>query len=510
MPGGSAEGGLKPRCQRKPVALAARRNRLRWLRHNSGVRAVFLAALLLACSAPLEAPAQGAALPEPIARALAQSGIPESALGLYVHEIGAARPLLALGAERPLNPASCIKLLTTYAALELLGPAYTWRTEVYAAGALREEVLAGDLVLKGGGDPKLTLENFWLLLRELRARGVREIRGDLVLDRSYFAPDNHDPARFDGEALRPYNTGPDALLVNFKAIRLAFVPDLEARAVRIVPEPALPEVRIVNNLALDATGACGDWVGKLKLEANATPAAARLAFNGSYAAACGERTRNYSVLGPTPYLLALFRELWRELGGSFHGTVREGAAGAGARLIASASSPTLAEIVRDVNKFSNNAMARQLYLTLGAAGAGAPGSAAKAERVIRDWLAAKGLAFPELVLENGSGLSRIERISARSLGQLLLAAFGSPVMPELIASLPLAAVDGTMKKRLAGAEVAGQAHVKTGSLAGVRSIAGYVLDRAGRRVAVVLIVNHPNAGAVQPVQDALLKWVYNR
>ncbi|HXF65896.1 MAG TPA: D-alanyl-D-alanine carboxypeptidase/D-alanyl-D-alanine-endopeptidase [Burkholderiales bacterium] len=476
------------------------------------MRALLLAACLIALRAPPDALAQSAALPAPVARALAAAGIPEAATAIYVHEVGAARPLLALGAERALNPASTIKVLTTYAALELLGPAYTWRTEAYAAGTLREEVLAGDLVLKGSGDPKLTLENFWLLLRSLRARGLREIRGDLVLDRSHFAAEEHDPARFDGDPTRPYNTGPDALLVNFKAVQLAFVPDLEARAVRILAEPRLQEVQIVNNLALDASGACGDWVGKLKLDASAGPAAARLAFGGTYAAACGERIRNYSVLGHVTYAGALFRELWRELGGAFSGTVREGAASPSARLIAAVSSPALAEIVRDINKHSNNVMARQLYLTLGAAGEGPPATGAKAERTLRRWLAAKGLVFPELVLENGSGLSRIERISARSLGQLLLAAFASPVMPELIASLPLVAVDGTMKKRLAGAEVAGQAHIKTGSLAGVRSMAGYVLDAQGRRVAVVLIVNHPNAtnASVQPVQDALLKWVYNR
>jgi len=475
---------------------------MRWCR--------LLLLLVAAWLAPAAASAQPAALPEPVARALAQAGIPENAAAFYVHEIGAERPLIAAGAERALNPASTIKLVTTYAALELLGPAYTWVTEVYAAGALKDEVLAGDLVIKGYGDPKLTLENFWLLLRGLRARGVREIRGDLVLERGYFAAEGHDPARFDDQPTRPYNTGPDALLVNFKAVRLQFIPDLEVRAVRIVAEPALPQVQIVNNLVLDVNGSCGDWVGKLKLDAQGSATAARLAFNGVFPANCGERVRNYNVLGHSQYALGLFRELWRELGGAFSGNARDGAAGADARLIASSQSPALAEVVRDINKFSNNVMARQLYLTLGAVGAGAPATAEKSNRVIKQWLANKGLAFPELVLENGSGLSRIERISAKSLGQLLLAAFRSPVMPELTASLPLAAVDGTMKKRLSGAEITGQAHLKTGSLAGVRSIAGYVLDAQGRRVVVVFIVNHANAGNAQPVQDALLKWVYNR
>ena len=465
-------------------------------------------AALLALWMPL-VHAQSAPLPGPVARALAQAGIPESAAAFYVHEIGAERPLIAAGAERSMNPASAIKLVTTYAALELLGPAFQWVTEAYAAGALSDGVLAGDLVLKGRGDPKLTLENFWLLLRSLRGRGLREIRGDLVLDRTYFAANDHDPARFDEQPTRPYNTGPDALLVNFKAVRLTFVPDSEARLVRILAEPALPQVQIVNRLAL-VSGPCGDWASRLKVDAQGGSAATRLTFSGRFAATCGERARSYSVLPHAHYVLGLFRELWRELGGTFTGTVRDGAVGADARLIAAVESPALAQVVRDMNRFANSVMARQLFLTLGAEGAGEPATAEKADRVIREWLAGKGLSVPELILENGSGLSRNERISARNLGLLLLSSFRSPVMPELIASLPLAAVDGTMKKRLADADVAGQAHIKTGSLTGVRSIAGYMLDAQGRRLVVVSMVNHPNAGNAQAAQDALLTWIYNR
>jgi D-alanyl-D-alanine carboxypeptidase/D-alanyl-D-alanine-endopeptidase (penicillin-binding protein 4) len=472
------------------------------------MKRLLLAALaLFAVWLPADVSAQ---LPEPVARALVQAGIPEASASLYVHEIGAERPLLTAGAERAMNPASTIKLVTTYAALDSLGPAYLWTTEAYAAGPLKDGVLAGDLVIKGQGDPKLTLENFWLLLRSLRGRGVREIRGDLVLDRSYFNVEDFDASRFDDQPTRPYNTGPDALLVNFKAVRLQFIPDPEARAVRIIAEPALPQVRIDNKLAFDANGPCGDWVAKLKLDMQGDATSARLAFNGVFPASCGERGRYFSVLGHAQYTLALFRELWRELGGTLTGGVRDGAAGADARLIAAVQSPALSEIVRDINKFSNNVMARQLYLTLGAEREGAPAGSDKSGRVIRQWLAGKGLSFPELALENGSGLSRVDRISARNLGRLLLAAFRSPVMPELMASLPVAAVDGTMKKRLSGADVAGQAHIKTGSLSGVRAIGGYVLDAQGRRVVVVLIINHANAGNAQPVQDALLRWVYNR
>ena len=465
--------------------------------------------VLCAALAPRDTTAQATRLPGPVARALAQAAIPGASVAVYVHQIGAERPAVAFGAERALNPASTMKLVTTYAGLDLLGPAFVWNTEAYAGAPLTQDVLNGDLILKGYGDPKLTLENFWLLLRNLRARGVREIRGDLVLDRGYFSTEDVDPSRFDDQPTRPYNTAPDALLVNFKAVTVQFVPDAETRTVRVMAEPLLPQLQLVNNLSL-TDGACGDWVSRLKLDTQGNHERARLAFNGAYARDCGERTRSFSVLGHRQYALGLFNQLWKELGGVFAGSVRDGEVTPAARLLASARSQTLAETVRDINKFSNNVMARQLFLTLGAVGAGAPATAEKSSGVIKQWLAGKGLSFPELVLENGSGLSRIERISAKNLGRLLVNAFRSPVMPELMASLPLVAADGTMRKRLSGAEVAGQAHIKTGSLAGVRSIAGYVLDAQGRRVVVVFIVNHANAGNAQPVQDALLKWVYQR
>jgi D-alanyl-D-alanine carboxypeptidase/D-alanyl-D-alanine-endopeptidase (penicillin-binding protein 4) len=465
-----------------------------------------LCAFLMLVAAP---PLAHAAIPVPVAQVLSAAGIPESAVALYVQEVGAAQPVVTHHPDRALNPASTMKLVTTYVALELLGPAHTWPTEVYATGPLQNEVLAGDLVIKGYGDPKLTLENFWLLLRNLRARGVRDIRGDVVLDRTHFAARDFDPARFDGDPVRPYNTGPDALLVNFKAITVQFIPDAETRSVKLVAEPALDTAQIVNNVTL-GEGACGDWVAKLNFEPLGGVEAARLIISGSYARECGERTRSFSLLGHPNYVAALFARLWKELGGSLGGTIRDGQVPLGARLIASARSPALSEVVRDINKFSNNVMARQLFLTLGATDGRAPGTMEKARAAVRQWLAQKGRPMPELMMENGSGLSRIERISARSLAEILLDAFASPVMPEFVSSLPIVAADGTMRKRLKDAEIAGHAHIKGGTLNGVRAIAGYVLDAKGRRNVVVLMVNHANAGNTRAAQDALLRWVYRR
>lgn len=449
------------------------------------------------------------ALPGPLAHAVKTSGIPAEHIAVLVQDTAASQPLLVHNAERPMNPASVIKLLTTYAGLEQLGPAFAWTTEVYVTGPLRDGVLDGDLVIRGQGDPKLTLEQFWLLLRSVRARGVREIRGDLVLDRSYYGIARGDPASFDGDPHRPYNTLPDALLVNHQAVRLLFLPDPERKQVRIVPEPVLAEIHIGNNLVLDQAP-CGDWRGRMRAEARTEGGVTRLAFSGPYSAQCGEQALYYSVLNSPAYAGSIFRQLWTELGGSFLGGVREGLAPDNGRPLVTQESPALAEVIRDINKFSNNAMARQLYLTLGATAFGAPASPEKSDRAVRAWLARKQLDFPELTLENGSGLSRIERISANSLAALLIAAWRSPVMPELIASMPLMGVDGTLRRRTQHAGLVGQAHIKGGTINGVRAMAGYLLDGAGRRWVVICMINHPtvtNASA-QPVFDTLLRWVH--
>ncbi len=468
-----------------------------------GGHAVLIAALALAPAIAAEP------LPAPVAAALRAAGVPTANAAVFVQEIGAPGPLVAVNTGKPMNPASTMKLVTTLAALELLGPTFTWKTEAWAAGTQQGDALDGDLVLRGQGDPKLTIENFWLMLRALRARSLREIRGDLVLDRGYFEANGHDPSTFDSEPLRPYNVGPDALLVNFKSFRFTFAPAADGRAALVTVEPRSSLLELTHAVRL-ADGPCNDWRAKLKAEFNGNDGKARARFAGSYPTSCREKTWNVAMQSHSNYVYGVFRQLWEEMGGSIRGGVRDGAVPAAARLLYTHESPSLAEVVRDINKFSNNVMARQLYLTLSAEMLKAPGRADRSGQVIQAWLAQKGLDFPELVLDNGSGLSRAERIGAGNMGRLLLAAYASPVMPEFIASMPLVAQDGTMKRRLKYESIAGQAHIKTGSLTDARTLAGYVHDGAGRRFAVVFFVNHPNADATQGAQDALLNWVYAR
>lgn len=450
------------------------------------------------------------ALPASVVGALKSADIPTSAVSAYVQVVTAKAPLLSLNARTPMNPASVMKLVTTFAALDILGPGYTWSTDVLTSAPVRNGSLEGNLYLRGSGDPKLSLEQFWLLLRQLRARGLREIRGDVVLDRSLFDLGRQDPGSFDGQPLRAYNVIPDALLLNFKALKLVLSPNTR-NGVDIIAEPAPAQLQVESRLEVTDT-VCDNWRSGIRYEyldgTESGTQGARLVFNGTYPRSCNVQDWSLAPLDHRTYDEALFRELWRELGGSFSGNVRDGPTPPDASPFAGIESPPVAEQIRDINKWSNNVMARQVFLSLGASRGQRPAHESDGEAAIKNWLATRGLDMPELTLENGAGLSRRERISAGSLARLLLAAWKSPVMPEFVASLPVMGVDGTLKRR--NGETVGRAHIKGGTLDGVRTMAGYVLDSADRYVIVVFMVNHPNAENTRAAQDALLDWIMSR
>jgi D-alanyl-D-alanine carboxypeptidase/D-alanyl-D-alanine-endopeptidase (penicillin-binding protein 4) len=443
--------------------------------------------------------AQAAGLPPEVGLALQRAQVPEAALAVVIRELGSGRHVMSRQSTRPVNPASLTKLVTTYAALDRLGPAWTWSTPVWLQGTVADGVLDGSLVIKGTGDPKLVVERLWLLLRRVQQSGVREIRGDIVLDSTAFVPPEGHAGDFDGDAMRPYNVQPAALLLNFHAVTYTFVPDPAAGVARVLAEPPLAGVQVERTVPL-AAGPCEDWQATLK--AGFEPA--RVRFAGRYPARCSEQS--WSVADPQPdsYNARLLEGLWKEMGGRLTGNVREGMAPA-TRPSFEFSSPPLAEVIRDINKYSNNAMAQQLFYTLDLARHPAQAATlAGAREPLRLWLAEKLGELPgDVVIDNGSGLSRETRLSAALLARLLTLAFDSPVMPELMASLPLMGVDGTLRRAHA---TPGRAHLKTGSLRDVAALGGYVMSDSGRRYVLVAIVQHPNANAARPALDALVEW----
>jgi D-alanyl-D-alanine carboxypeptidase/D-alanyl-D-alanine-endopeptidase (penicillin-binding protein 4) len=492
----------------------------------------FNVSLLALC---LTANANSAPLPASVRQELNKVNIPQSSIAVEVIEVGKQVPLVDINAHRAMNPASTMKLLTTFAALDLLGPAYTWKTEAWIDGELKDGVLNGNLVLKGYGDPKFTIEQFWLWLGELRARGLREIRGDLVLDRSYYDLPPYNPAEFDDDPVRAYNVGPDALLINFNTLRLRYMPD--GVGLKVVAEPPLDGITLDNQLTPNGEKVnCDNWDDLFSVQPNGDS----VVLQGGYSLGCGEREQNLSVMPHTRYVGAVFRAVWKELGGTLQGKEIDGTLGSKATLFSTHRSEPLSAVIRDINKFSNNVMARQLFLTLGESlpivsdadplsENMQPQSSVSAQTAFPDqsertghmsiersmlamqaWLERNRLHFSEVVLENGAGLSRRERISASHMAQLLQHAYSHPLNAELQASLPILGVDGSVRRRLRDSPAASHAHLKTGTLEGVKTIAGYVKSKSGKEWIVVFFINHPYAKRGTDAQDALIEWLQRR
>ncbi len=445
-------------------------------------------------------------VPERLSKALRATSLPLSDAGFIVVPLAGGAPIAAWNAERAMNPASTMKLVTTYTTLSLLGPDYRWRTPVFLGGRLDGDVLRGDLIVKGGGDPKLVIEDMTEFAARLRRAGLREIRGDLVIDDGLFDIGDDSVERFDGDPTQPYNVRPHAALMNFKATKFVIRP--EGQAASVMLDPALADVEIDNDIRL-VGGPCRYGAHGLSIRDAGSESKPAIRLSGSYSAACGEQAVFTAVLTHRQFIHGFFKAAWLAAGGTFEGRTRIQRGAARGQPWAEWISPrNAAEVVADINKFSNNVMTRQLLLSATADVMKLPATMDRARRMMRDWLGTHSLSFPELVVDNGSGLSRDERITPAHLAQVLQHASRGPHAELMRTSLPQVGVDGTMKSRLAGDPIAGQAWIKTGSLTDVRSIAGYVIAASGRRHAVVMVVNGPRAESSQAAQDALLRWVY--
>ncbi|WP_338849675.1 D-alanyl-D-alanine carboxypeptidase/D-alanyl-D-alanine-endopeptidase [Massilia sp. W12] len=477
--------------------------------------------------------ARASGMPTELAQALAASGLPPQAFGLAVQAVGAdvstaprgakrnkanktekagkeqreSAWLLEFNARQSMNPASVMKLLTTHAALAEFGPQWQATTRIYGVGELQHGVWQGDVYLQGGLDPRLAQENLWQMLHELRAQGVQDVQGRILFDRSLWPQTALED--FDGASIKPYNVAPDALLFNFKSLRLYFNPDPASQSARVSAQPALPDLHFAT-LPL-SNAACDDWqeaIG-LRFERQEEGKGVRVLFDGSYPASCGVRARDVQAHAHSanPYAAGVLASLWRQVnpGSRFAVSYDNASVPPDANLLLEWASPPLALLVRDINKYSNNVMARMLYLRLGVVDGKA--SLEAADQRIRAHLQAKGVDLPELVLDNGSGLSRRERISPAGMVRVLQLAWRAPHMPEFIASMPLVGVDGTMRRRLLQSPAQGQAHIKTGTLKDVRSVAGYVLAQSGRRYALAAFVNHSNPESGRALLDKVIEWV---
>ena len=448
-------------------------------------------------------------LPASVRSVLQVRDLPADSLSIYVEDLQTGEVLLRWRDDEPRNPASTVKLLTTLVALDTLGPAYRWKTDVYVNGEIIDDKLEGDLLLKGYGDPFLVTERVWQLLRNIRQAGIREITGDLLIDDSYFRVGDYDPAAFDRQPLRAYNVAPNALLMSFKVVRYWFEPDEETDAVNVKVEPPLDNLQVDNRLRL-RDGSCRGFQRGITITSNGD--VDKVTFSGRFPKGCKRYAMDRTALSHNEFVYGLFKTLWNESGGDFDGSWGNVVAEAEAEPILSFESLPLRDIIAGVNKHSNNVMARQLLYTLSAEVSGSPGTEEGGLEVIAEWLTNKKLTSSVLAITNGAGLSREARTTASDMGSLLSFAWRQPYMPEYVASLSLSGLDGTLSRRFRMTDLIGQAHLKTGSMDHVTAIAGYLQSRSGRRFALVALQNHTDVhrGPGEEVQEALLRWLYDR
>ena len=447
--------------------------------------------------------------PQVVQSRLEELELPGDALSLAAVPLDGPGQARFVNANRVMNPGSTMKLLTTYAALELLGPTFKWHTRVYTNGKVKGDVLEGDLILVGSGDPKLTEERLWKLMRDLRAYGIRAVHGDLVLDGSYFRMPAGGLPYFDddgGDDYAPYLVRPDALLTNLNVFHVQMMgrPD----RVQAWVEPVTDKVLLNNQLTRSDSRYCPSGHHLKAIPERRDDGLYVITLTGSLPEGC-KASQYLSLMDQGDYTAALLRGLWRQLGGEITGETRFGRLPKGASLLATSSSPDLVTMVRDINKWSSNIMARQLYLNIGAQHRLAEDSddLAAANRTVREWMGLKGMNPDKVVLDNGAGLSRRARISPMEQIKMLRQAWRSPFAAELIASLPLVAMDGTMHNRLRDTGLRGEGHIKTGSLTNVRAVAGFTRDRDNTTWAVSAIINTPAAWKSQAVLDDVLEAV---
>ena len=469
--------------------------------------------LLFICStllAGLSLPTHAATHPdnEDIQRVLTRHQLPADTLALVALPLRPGTKAITYNADAPVNPASVMKLVTTYAALDTLGPTYTWKTDLLTDGEIVGDTLHGNLYFRSGGDPKLTTERLWLLLRDLKLQGVRHIRGNLILDGSYY--DIKSLIAFDGEAsdlYRPFMVEPDGLLINFNAQRFIVRTD-RGKAV-VVSDPLVPEVQINNTVQVVPAKACHTHT-RVSFQPRQSEQQLSLTVSGTIPEDCTSE-RYFAFIDHTRYSAGVIRSTWDDMGGTLSGKTVLGTTPSSAKLLARLPSASVADTIRDINKFSNNTIAKQLFITLGAhfRTPSDGDDVESARRSLRNWWQGLGIQQPSLIIENGSGLSRQERVTARELALMLQQAANSPYAAEFQASLPVVGIDGTMRRRLAKHPIAGNARMKTGTLKNVRAIAGYSKDKNGNDWAVVIIANH-HRNLNNAVLDDLLASLYSQ
>lgn len=491
-------------------------------------RFIPLCSLLLWLSGCASQP--GAQLRQELTQQIQAAGLQPDQVALLVMPVEPGhltRPVIAHNADSLMQPASTLKLLTSAVALDQLGPLWRGETELLAnpadlTQARQQGVLRQPLFVRGKGNPDLDYAALSFLLAQLYNEGVRDLQGGVVLDRSWFRPALPDPATpaFDESPRARYNHIPDALSLNQQMVQLRLQSD--ANTVRLSTLPAFANLELSAELRL-TDSRCDQFNGqRLQLNEQTLPdGRIRLMLRGEFPRHCLHEEDAAWLSREAQWQLSL-QQFWRQLGG--HTTtplqVRHGQTPDDAVAVAQHFSRPLPQLLQQLNKNSDNGLARTLALQLGAlrlepvsttrpapqpVDTAPANSVEAAEQMVKSWLKQRQLPAEGLVLDNGSGLSRQARISVSQLAALLQYAWQQPWGLDLASSLPRAGTDGTLQNRMRTSPARDRARLKTGTLRNGTGLAGYVFDRQQRPWIFVGLVNAEQGVAKgRPLLD---QWV---
>ena len=433
------------------------------------------------------------------ARALDFGGIPPEEISVYVKDLQSGRIIEEHRADESMNPASTMKLVTAFAAFRALGRDYRWTTELKSDGRVNGDTLEGDIYWVGSGDPMLDQDGLVALQQQLRDKGIVHINGRLVLDRSVWG-ETGSADDFGSDADEAFMTAPDPNMLAYKVVWVK--PERgTAGGVDITTNPPLPEIALKNQVSITGSAA---GCNALQNYMRARYTGGVLHASGKIPESCLGQEMFVNMLSMQVYAEKSFVNQWRKAGGTISDGLKTAAAPAGAAVLAGSQSKPLAEVLTEMNKHSNNLIARTVFLKLGEHSSdGLTVQAAK--NTVRNELAAAGVDnVGQLVLENGSGLSRKERATARMLGQVLEKAYFSPFKQDFVNTLPIAGTDGTLKKRFRQAGL--PLRLKTGTLKDVRALAGYWLGE-NPKIVVVLINSSRSNGYLKDMDKMVSRIV---
>ena len=424
------------------------------------------------------------------------------------------------------TPASTMKLIPTFIALDQLGSDFRWVTQVYYTGVKIGGTLHGDLIIKGSGEPKMTHERLTMLLYQVQKAGILHIDGNIIWDGSIFQKVGKDPSQFDNKPLRPYNASPDGFLVNFSSVGMTSLPSKNG-TMRLTYKPSLAGYRLPN-LIDTRSGRCRT----AKQSLAPVWQASGLQFNKNLPSACGLHTFYIAYPDPKVFAQKVVQDIWQTLGNTLTGEVlsiedtsileqlnqdKVGLLSFGVKLpIVNYPSQPLAQQIYDINHYSNNVMTEQVLLSLPVYDDKKSinhSNYSVAIKYVDDWWQTHLSSQPPY-LTNGSGLCRDCKVTANNLAELLAYAYQHPEFETYLQSLGVAGISGTIyahKNRLPNSLAIGRAWIKTGTLDNVTAMAGYVHGSSGQDYVVVGIINADSEQKLNTTQarrtlDVMLNW----